>query len=40
MATENDYDAIVLDLMLPGRNGLRVCADLRGAETSGRRSSC
>ncbi len=29
MATEHEYAAIVLDVMLPGRNGFRVCADLR-----------
>jgi len=29
MARENDYDAIVLDLMLPGRNGFQICSDLR-----------
>ena len=29
--TENDYDAIVLDLMLPGRDGFAVLAELRGA---------
>jgi len=30
-ATEHDYGAIVLDLMLPGKNGLQVCAELRAA---------
>ena len=30
-ATEGSYDLIILDIMLPGRNGFRVCADLRGA---------
>ena len=37
MANEGSYDAIVLDIMLPGRNGFRVCADLR-APATGRRS--
>ena len=30
-AQEVDYDAIVLDIMLPGRNGYVVCRDLRAA---------
>ncbi len=29
MATNFDHDLIVLDIMLPGINGLRLCADLR-----------
>ena len=29
MATENAYDAIVLDILLPGMNGYEVCASLR-----------
>ena len=29
MATEEPYDVIVLDVMLPGMNGFRVCAELR-----------
>ena len=32
MATEGVYDLIVLDIMLPGRNGYLVCRDLRAAE--------
>jgi DNA-binding response OmpR family regulator len=32
MALEHDYDAIVLDIMLPGLNGYRVCAAIREAE--------
>ena len=31
MATEGSYDLIVLDIMLPGRNGYVLCADLRNA---------
>ncbi|MEU9026511.1 response regulator transcription factor [Streptomyces sp. NPDC048383] len=31
MATEHDYELIVLDIMLPGLNGYRVCAKLRAA---------
>ncbi|EGJ74657.1 putative two-component system response regulator [Streptomyces sp. Tu6071] len=30
-ATEGGYDLIVLDIMLPGMNGYRVCAALRAA---------
>lgn len=29
MAREHPYDAIVLDIMLPGTNGYRICASLR-----------
>ena len=32
MATENDYDAIVLDVGLPGADGLEVCRSLRQLE--------
>lgn len=31
-ASEAGYDVIILDIMLPGRNGYRVCADLRAAQ--------
>ena len=31
-ATEGSYDAIVLDIMLPGLNGYEVCRELRAAE--------
>ncbi|QFZ18258.1 response regulator transcription factor [Saccharothrix syringae] len=31
-ASEHAYDVIVLDVMLPGMNGYRVCAHLRAAE--------
>jgi DNA-binding response OmpR family regulator len=32
LATEQNYDAIVLDVMLPGLNGFRVCAELRARQ--------
>jgi DNA-binding response OmpR family regulator len=32
LATEQSYDAIVLDVMLPGLNGYKVCAELRAKE--------
>ena len=31
LATEGSYDLIVLDILLPGRNGFQVCAELRAA---------
>lgn len=30
-ATEGSYDLVILDIMLPGRNGYQICADLRAA---------
>jgi len=30
-ASEGAYDLIILDIMVPGRNGYRICADLRAA---------
>ncbi|MGE6258880.1 response regulator [Heyndrickxia sporothermodurans] len=29
MALDHDYDCILLDLMMPGKNGIEVCKDLR-----------
>ena len=34
LATEGDFDLILLDLMLPHRNGFQVCAELRAAGIS------
>jgi two-component system, OmpR family, response regulator len=31
LAREGTFDLVILDLMLPGRNGFQVCADLRAA---------
>jgi two-component system, OmpR family, response regulator len=31
-ASENDYDAVVLDVMLPGRDGFSVCRAMRSNE--------
>ena len=31
LATEGSYDLIILDILLPGRNGYQICADLREA---------
>ena len=31
LATENDYDGIILDIMLPGVNGFQICDRLRKA---------
>ena len=29
MATEGTYDVLIVDLMLPGKNGFQICRDLR-----------
>jgi len=31
LATEASYDLIILDILLPGRNGYQICANLRAA---------
>ena len=31
LATENDYDSVILDIGLPDGNGIDLCADLRSA---------
>jgi DNA-binding response OmpR family regulator len=31
-ATEGTYDLLILDIMLPGRDGYQVCAELRAAD--------
>ena len=31
LCQQNDYDAVVLDVMLPGRDGLSVCRELRAS---------
>lgn len=31
LATEGTYDLIILDILLPGRNGFQICAELREA---------
>ncbi|MBA2873287.1 response regulator transcription factor [Thermaerobacillus caldiproteolyticus] len=33
-ALENDYDVILLDLMLPGRDGIEVCKEIREKKTT------
>ena len=32
LAREGSYDLIILDILLPGRNGYQVCAELRAAD--------
>ena len=36
-ATEFDYDAMILDVLLPGLDGVRVCAQLRAISSATRR---
>ena len=39
-ATVADYDAIILDVMLPGKDGFEVCRQLRAGRARRARSSC
>ena len=39
-ARDGDYDAIILDILLPKMNGYKVCETPRGRRASGPRSSC
>jgi two-component system, OmpR family, response regulator len=32
LASEGSYDLIILDILLPGRNGFQICAGLRAAD--------
>lgn len=32
LASEGSYDGLIVDLMLPGKNGFSICADLRDAQ--------
>ena len=32
LATKDNYDLIVLDVMMPVRNGLELCADMRSSD--------
>lgn len=34
LAQVNDYDLLILDVMLPGRNGFEVCKELRDSESA------
>ncbi len=36
-ATENDFDVVVLDIMLPGLNGYEVLRRMRARDGAGRR---
>jgi len=33
-AIQNDYDCILLDLMMPGKNGIEVCKELRAVKST------
>jgi two-component system alkaline phosphatase synthesis response regulator PhoP len=39
-ASRDRFDLILLDVMLPGRDGLAVCRELRRLGVHTRRSSC
>ncbi len=40
LGREKGWDVILLDLMMPGRDGFEVCRELRRSKRHERRSSC
>ena len=38
MARDDEYDLVILDIMLPKKDGFEVCSELRGSGVDARRS--